>query len=66
MVCTLGTTDCAAAPGVPFLPRTVVRPSLNLRLARDPFDAGRVLLAWDARQADNVAKDVYATFGTMR
>ncbi len=66
MICTMGMMECATAPGTAFLSRTVIRPSMNLRLVRDPFDDGRVVLTWDALQADNVGKDIYATYGVMR
>ncbi len=65
-MCTLGTTDCTDAPGLPVLPRNVVRPSYRLLLVRDPFNPDRAMLAWDSLQADIVKRDVYAGYLVLR
>ena len=59
--CALGTDDCTDPPGTPLLPRPVVRPSLALRLAPDPFHPARALMVWDALQTDYARHDIYAT-----
>jgi hypothetical protein len=64
--CALGTTDCSQPPGMPLLPRDVVRPSRRLLMAPDPFHQERSLLIWDALQADYESKDVYATYVAVR
>ena len=65
-LCDLGSTNCTDSPGAPLLPRQVVRPSSNLRIARDPFNDGRALLAWNSLQTDLHHKDVYATYLVLR
>jgi hypothetical protein len=65
-VCDLGTTDCTDTPGLPLLPRNVVRPSYRLLSAPDPFNPDRALLAWDSLQTDTVSRDVYASYLVLR
>lgn len=64
--CALGTADCTDTPGVPLLPRNVVRPSYRLLAAADPFNPDRAILAWDGLQTDVTNKDVYATYVVVR
>ncbi|MCA9946752.1 MAG: hypothetical protein KC449_24895, partial [Anaerolineales bacterium] len=64
--CELGTTNCTDTPGLPLLPRNVVRPSTRLLAASDPFNADRAILVWDSLQTDIVSKDVYATYIVLR
>ncbi|WP_420640530.1 hypothetical protein [Candidatus Leptofilum sp.] len=64
--CELGTTNCTDTPGIPLLPRNVVRPSTRLLAASDPFNADRAILVWDSLQTDTVSKDVYATYVVLR
>lgn len=64
--CELGTTNCTVTPGLPLLPRNVVRPSTRLLAASDPFNADRAILVWDSLQTDIVSKDVYATYVVLR
>lgn len=64
--CELGTADCTDAPGLPLLPRNVVRPSYRLLVAADPFNPDRAILTWDSLQTDNISKDVYATYVVLR
>jgi hypothetical protein len=65
-MCDLGTADCTDAPGIPLLPRNVVRPSYRLLLAADPFNPDRAVLAWDSLQSDVTNKDVYASYVVLR
>jgi len=65
-LCDLGTTVCTDAPGEPLLPRNVVRPTTHLLVTADPLNPDRALLVWDGLQTDNVSKDVYATYATVR
>lgn len=64
--CELGTANCTDTPGIPLLPRNVVRPSARLLAAADPFNPGRAVLLWDSLQTDIVNKDVYATYVVLR
>lgn len=64
--CELGTTNCTDTPGLPLLPRNVVRPSTRLLAVSDPFNADRAILVWDSLQTDIVSKDVYATYVVLR
>ena len=64
--CELGTTNCTDTPGIPLLPRNVVRPSTRLLAAADPFNPDRAFLVWDSLQTDIVNKDVYATYVVLR
>ncbi|MBK8989843.1 MAG: hypothetical protein IPM39_27910 [Chloroflexi bacterium] len=64
--CELGTANCTGMPGIPLLPRNVVRPAYRLLAAADPFDPGRAVLLWDSLQTDIVYKDVYATYVVLR
>jgi len=65
-LCDLGTTTCTDAPGEPLLPRNVVRPTSHLLVTADPLNPDRALLVWDGLQTDNVSKDIYATYATVR
>lgn len=65
-MCDLGTADCTDTPGLPLLPRNVVRPSYRLLSAVDPFNPGRALLAWDSLQTDAVSRDVHASYLVLR
>ena len=65
-VCTLGTADCTDPPGIPLLPRDVVRPTMNLAVTADPLNPHRALLTWDALQTDVINKDVYTTYLALR
>jgi hypothetical protein len=64
--CELGTATCTDTPGIPLLPRQVVRPSTRLLAAADPFNSDRAVLLWDSLQSDIVNKDVYATYTVLR
>lgn len=64
--CELGTANCTDTPGSPLLPRNVVRPSIRLLAAADPFSPDRAVLLWDSLQTDTVNKDVYATYVVLR
>lgn len=64
--CTLGTAVCTDSPGIPLLPRHVVRPSYRLLVASDPFNPNRALLAWDSLQTDITNKDVHLTYVVVR
>lgn len=65
-VCTLGTADCTDPPGIPLLPRDLVRPTMNLAVTADPLNPDRALLTWDAYQTDVINKDVYTTYLVLR
>lgn len=65
-VCTLETAVCSDPPGAPLLPRSSVRPTESLVVARDPLRPQRAVLAWDALQLDAASKDVYATYLALR
>lgn len=64
--CDLGTADCTDTPGLPLLPRQVVRPSYRLLAASDPFNPDRAILTWDGLQTDVTNKDVYTTYVVLR
>jgi hypothetical protein len=64
--CEIATDNCTDSPGVPLLPRVVIRPVRSLSLFPDPFDPGRALMAWDSLQADVTNKDVHLTTLVMR
>lgn len=64
--CELGTATCTDTPGVPLLPRHVVRPSYRLLAATDPFNPDRAILTWDGLQPDVTHKDIYATYVVVR
>lgn len=64
--CELGTTNCTDTPGIPLLPRNVVRPSYRLLAASDPFNPDRAILTWDSLQTDVTNKDVYTTYVVLR
>ncbi|MCZ7672407.1 MAG: hypothetical protein M5U34_37410 [Chloroflexi bacterium] len=64
--CELGTATCTDTPGVPLLPRHVVRPSYRLLVAADPFNPDRAILTWDGLQPDVTHKDIYATYVVVR
>ena len=65
-MCDLGTADCTDTPGLPLLPRNVVRPSYRLLSAPDPFNPDRAMLAWDSLQTDTVSRDVHASYLVLR
>lgn len=64
--CELGTANCTDTPGIPLLPRNVVRPSYRLLAAADPFNPDRAILTWDSLQTDVTNKDVYVTYVVVR
>ena len=64
--CELGAANCTDTPGIPLLPRNVVRPGYRLLLAPDAFHQERAVLVWDALQTDYASKDVYATTVVVR
>jgi hypothetical protein len=59
-ICLLGSTDCTESPGRLLLPAQTFRPTIHLVAAVSP-DRQRGLVAWDALQPGEAAKDVYAT-----
>lgn len=65
-ICHLGTSNCTDTPGMPLLPRNVVRPSYRLLVARDLFNLDRAILTWDGLQTDVTNKDVYTTYVVLR
>ena len=58
-VCALGTATCSPSPGLRLLPNQAARPTVHLTVAA-AADRRRGLLAWDAWQPGETAKDVYA------
>lgn len=65
-MCEMNLTNCTNSPGLPLLPRNVVRPTTTLFVIPDPFNPDRALLVWDGLQPDVTHKDVYSTYLVLR
>lgn len=60
--CDLMTDNCTDEPGDPLFSRHLVRPTLDVFLAPDPFNTRKALLVWESLQADYESKDLYTTY----